>query len=266
MRINIVNYEQKYGINGILSKYAYKMADNLKDLGCDVKVSDFPDSSEINHHINYRSYIPSGQIDTLMVTHIFPGDKYDKLKESMKTARLGICYSRETEEQVKHLGNMATVLPAHDGHQRRDKIVYIPTNVYPDKCKREAIFDEIRATGFHFVIMGTGWEPMIEKTKLKVTYLGAFNYEAHVKILNGADYCLYFGMDEGSMGILDATQAGVKTIAPLQGFHHEIGIDYPFNTSKELNDIFKKLGHNPVAHLTWERYAKEHLKLWQSLK
>jgi hypothetical protein len=264
MKVNIINYEQNYGINGILSKYAVKMQEELLKLNIDVKVTGAPDNSDINHHINYRSYIPSGQIDTLMVTHIWEGDKLESLKKGMQTAKLGICFSKETEDKFKYLGPMTTVLPAHDNIPRRKKLVYIPTNVYPDNCKREQMLLDLHSD-FHFVIMGKGWESLLKDTKLEHSYIARFDYTAHHQILKRADYCLYFGLDEGSMGILDATQAGVKTIAPLQGFHHEIGIDYPFDTGEELQQVFDKLAYNPVGHLTWERYVLEHLKLWQNL-
>jgi hypothetical protein len=261
MLINLVNYEQNLGINGILSKYAQKMWEELTRLGHKVLITGLPGKADINHHINYRSYKPSGGIDTLMVTHVWEGDKLDCLKEGMKTAKLGICFSKETEDKFSYLGPMATVLPAHDNRKRRPRLVYIPTNAYPDGCKREQMLDGLLkefSEDFQFVIMGKNW-------KVPCQVIDHFDLEVHHEILKRADYCLYFGLDEGSMGILDATQAGVRTIAPLQGFHHEIGIDYPFNTQEELNEIFKKLAYNPVAHLTWERYAKEHLKLWEKL-
>jgi hypothetical protein len=263
--VNIVNYEQAIGINGILTKYATKMHEELLKMGIECQISSQPNGSSINHHINYRSYKPSGQIDTLMVTHVWEGDKMDSLRQGMKTAKLGICFSKETEDKLKHLGPMATVLPAHDNVERRKKLVYIPTNVYPDNCKREQLFANLHAPDFYFIIMGKGWESLLKDTKLEHSYIPQFDYTAHHEILKRADYCLYFGLDEGSMGILDATQAGVKTIAPLQGFHHEIGINYPFDTEEELQKIFDKLAYNPVSHLTWEKYTAEHLKLWQNL-
>ena len=262
MLINIVNYEQNHGIKGILSKYAEKLQEELLKMGHNAKITGLPGKADINHHINYRSYQPSGGIDTLMVTHIWEGDKLESLKSGMKTAKLGICFSKETEDKYKYLGKMATVLPAHDNRPRRPRLVYIPTNVYPDGCKREQmLFDLLKTVStddFQFVIMGKGW-------KAPCQVIDHFDLELHHEILKRADYCLYLGLDEGSMGILDATQAGVKTIAPLQGFHHEITIDYPFKTQKGLNDIFKDLAYNPVKHLTWQRYAEEHVKLWEKL-
>lgn len=268
MKINIVNYEEGK-FNGILSKYAYKMQEELKKLKIPVTVSSSPSKkADINHHINYRSYIPSGKIDTLMVTHIWEGDKLDKLKEALKTSELGICFSNDTKTYLESQGlkKLTAILPAHDSLPRIKKVL-IATNVYPDGCKREQMFYEllknIDKSKWHFFIMGYGWN--IDGLDANISYLDHFEAQDYPIILNNCEYSLYFGKDEGSMGILDSVNCGLKTIAPNVGFHKEIGIDYPFDTQEELNAVFKKLERNPVADLTWENYAKKHLKLWQKL-
>jgi hypothetical protein len=266
MKVHIVNYELGR-FNGILSKYANKMKEELEKLGVKVTVSDKPQKADINHHINYRSYIPSGGIDTLMVTHIWEGDKLDRLKEGLKTAT-GICFSKETETQLREKGlETTTILPAHDSLPRKPITVSITTNVYPDGCKREAMFYEllkkIDCSKFHFIIMGSGWDV---NQNANISYLDHFEPEDYLKILHMSEYNLYFGLDEGSMGVLDAKNVGLKIIAPLQGFHREIGIDYPFKTIEELVSIFNKLAENPVQDWTWENYCKKHLTLWKKLK
>ena len=105
--------------------------------------------------------------------------------------------------------------------------------------------------------MGSGW--------LNADY-PKFEHEQYLHILEACDYLLYFGLDEGAMSVLDATQVGLKTIAPLVGFHREIGIDYPFENQEELNEIFKKLAHNPVKDWSWKRYVLEHIKIWKRLR
>lgn len=269
MNIHIVNYEEPR-FNGILSKYAYRMRDELLNMSLKVTVSNQPDpKADINHHINYRSYKPSGTIDTLMVTHITTEDKMDSIKSGMKTAKKGICFSKETEDQLKNEGikKLTTILPAHDGYARRPRRIFISTNVYPDGCKREEMFYEliknIDGRKFQFYIMGSGWN--VQGLNANISYLDHFEKDDYEHLLNVCDYNLYFGLDEGSMGILDATNVGMKTIAPLTGFHKEIGIDYPFSTQLELNEVFNKLATNPVEEWTWSQYAKEHLKIWESL-
>lgn len=273
MKVNLVNYE-KYFNNGILTKYSEKLAEALKALGVEVSVSAEPDEkADVNYHINYASYQKTKTIDTLMVTHITTPEKLEILKQGMKTAKMGICMSKDTELMLRKEGlkELCTILPAHDGH-RKPKVVALLTNVYPDGCKREWMFTELVKTidkrAFVFLVMGKGWQPILEplvKEGLQVQYFNAFDYKAHMEILARADHSLYLGEDEGSMGILDSASCGLKLIAPNVGFHKEIGIDYPFSTQEELNEIFKKLSHTSVEDWTWEKYAKEHLKVWKLL-
>ena len=268
LSVHIVNYEEPR-FNGILSKYAYKMKEELEKLKVKVTVSNQPEKADINHHINYRSYKPSGGIDTLMVTHITTEDKMDSIKSGMKTAKLGICFSKETEDQLKKEGikKLTTILPAHDGYPRRPRRILISTNVYPDGCKREGMFYEllknIDLEKFHFYIIGSGWN--MDGLSANISYLPQFEKDQYEYMLNVCDYSLYFGKDEGSMGILDAKNVGMQVICPNTGFHKEIGIDMPFDTQDELEEIFKKLAINPVEGWTWESYTKQHLKLWKKL-
>lgn len=267
--IHIINYEEPR-FNGILSKYAYKMKEELEKCGVKVTVSNKPNKrATVNHHINYRSYKPSGTVDTLMVTHITTPDKMESIKKGMETAAKGICFSKETEELLKKEGlkNLCTINPAHDGLPRKIKNIAITTNVYPDGCKREHMFYDllkhIDCTQFHFYIMGSGWNTA--GLNANISYLDHFEQKDYFTILGLCDYSLYFGEDEGSMGILDATQVGLKTIAPNTGFHKELGIDYPFSTQKELEAVFQKLQSFPTKDWTWDMYAKQHLVIWNKL-
>lgn len=267
--IHIVNYEEPR-FDGILSKYAYKMKEELEKCKVKVTVSNRPDKkADVNHHINYRSYIPSGTVDTLMVTHITTEDKMASIKKGMETAAKGICFSRDTEEQLKKEGirNLTTILPAHDGIPRKIKSVLIATNVYPDGCKREQMFYEllknIDCRRFQFYVMGDGWN--FKEANANIATIDHFSKSDYDLMLNICQYALYLGEDEGSMFILDAAQVGLTTIAPNTGFHKEIGIDHPFSTQEELNTIFNKLAGNKVEDWTWDMYAKQHLVIWNKL-
>lgn len=277
LKVHLVNYEEPR-FNGILSKFAYKMKDELENIkGVKVSVSNKPDSkADINHHINYAPYQPVKGINTLMVTHIDTPHKIMSLKKGMETADMGICMSDDTKEKLIDMGfdenKLATVLPAHDGLPRRYQIVSILTNVYPDGCKRADMLTELAKeldnNQWAFRIMGSGWEPTLidlVAKGLQVDYFPIFDYYTHKKILDSSDYSLYFGMDEGSMGLLDAKNAGLKLIAPNTGFNIDIGIDYPFETQEELNEIFAKLNHNPVARWDWQSYTEQHLNIWRKL-
>lgn len=277
IHVHLVNYEMAFN-DGILSKFAHKMYDELKKYK-DVKVTmgNVPDpEADVNHHINYLPYRHSDTINTLMVTHIWEGTKLDSLKEGMETADMGICMSEDTEKQLVKWGipqeKLTTVLPAHNGRPRRFQVVSILTNVYPDGCKREGMFTELVKTidknKWAFRIMGSGWNdilvPMVAEG-LQVDYFHEFNQDMYDRILDSSDYNLYFGEDEGSMGVLDAKNAGMKIIAPNIGFNIDIGVDYKFKNQEELNKIFKKLSKNPVEGWTWKKYVDAHIKLWKKI-
>ena len=233
-------------------------------------------SADVNHHINYAPYRHSSTINTLMVTHIDTPSKIKNLKEGMKTADVGICMSPDTLHALIAKGfdkkKLTYVLPAHDCKPRRMQIVSILTNVYPDGCKREGMFTDLINTldlnKWAFRIMGSGWHdilvPLVAKG-LQVDYFAEFDKDSHQRILESSDYNLYLGVDEGSMGVLDAKNAGLKIIAPNTGFNIDVGVDYPFDTQEELNKIFKLLSINPVSDWTWAKYAKEHMNIWKKL-
>lgn len=276
--VHIVNYEEPR-FNGILSKFAYKMKDEIEKVkSVKVSVSNKPNpKADVNHHINYASYQPVKGINTLMVTHIDTPHKIMSLKKGMETTDMGICMSDDTKDKLINMGfdskKLTTVLPAHDGLPRRHQIVAILTNVYPDGCKRAEMFTELAKTldnnQWAFRIMGSGWEDILTDLVakgLQCDYFPEFNTVVHQQILESSDYCLYFGMDEGSMGLLDAKNAGLKLIAPNVGFNIDIGIDYPFETQEELNTIFAELNYNEVKDWTWAGYVAEHLKIWKFLK
>lgn len=281
MKIHIINYEQAFN-NGILSKFAHRMHDQLEKVkGIEVSIGNVPEpTADINHHINYLPYRHSGKVNTLMVTHIWEGPKLnsvrDSLDDSEDSATMGICMSKDTEKQLIAWGlnkdKLTTVLPAHDGRPRRFQIVSVLTNVYPDGCKREEMFTKLVNTldknKWAFRIMGSGWEniltPLVAQG-LQVDYFHDFELDTYNKILDSSDYNLYFGEDEGSMGLLDAKNAGLKLIAPNIGFNIDMGVDYPFKDQEELNKIFEKLSENPVEGWTWKKYVKEHIKIWKKL-
>jgi hypothetical protein len=277
MKIHLINYEQAFN-DGILSKFARKMYDELeKKKGITVTMGNVPNpQADVNHHINYAPYRHSKTINTLMVTHIDTPSKIANLRQGMKTADMGICMSDDTKNSLIKKGfdknKLTTVLPAHDGKARRFQIVSILTNVYPDGCKRAEMFTELVKTLDHnkwaFRIMGKDWKDILVPlvaNGLQVDYFAEFNEDNYQRILESSDYNLYFGEDEGSMGVLDAKNAGLKIIAPNTGFNIDVGVDYPFHTQEELNEIFKKLSINPVEGWTWKKYVKEHLKIWKKL-
>lgn len=280
MKIALINYEMAYGLDAILSKYTRMLERELIDMGHEVVVSDKPVKGFINHHINFIAYDGKREgKNTTMITHL-TGDKNRTeaqkiaiVKEQEKTAH-GICLTSKMKEKLVKAGcdekKLSVILPAHDSLPRRPRIIAIITNVYPDGRKREDMFVKMFRSlkdkkAFIFRIMGEGWKPVLEPLKRTIQVSGwdKFMVEPYLQILSTSDYLLYTG-DEDSLAqsVIDATQAGLKVIAPPQ---EDIAVEYPFRNQEELNAIFKKLQENPVKEWTWENYAKAHCKVWETL-
>jgi hypothetical protein len=287
MRVRIVSYED---VNAwILGKFARKMHEELTKLGVNVDIGNSPDpTADINHHIIYLAYDEqkSAAIDTLMITHVDDTGKFNLLQRQMKVAKAGICMSRSVMNELASLGlpadRLAFINPAHDGVMKpRKMVIGITSKVQPDGCKREGMVDElfnhISPDLFSLVIMGAGWNKIVERIRNRgftLDYYDEFNYEKYTQIVPQFDFYLYTGQDEGSMGFIDALAAGVRTIVTPQGYHLDApqGISIAFNEMDELISIFgqieadKRSLIDAVATWNWRDYAIKHLEIWQYLK
>lgn len=281
MKIHIVNYEQALGIDAILTKYARMMQRELMDLGHDVSVSAKPEKADINHHINYISYKPSGGVDTVMITHL-TGDKNHTEEEKIKIAlkclktSFGICMNEGLVRKLVANGadenKIDFVYHAHDGMIRRPRIIAMVYNVYPDGRQREDMFVKLfkslkNKKSMLFRVMGKDWTRILKplaKKGLQVQYTDQFTIDLYQQFLNTSDFLLFTG-DEDSLpqSIVDATNAGLRVIAPPQD---GIDVEFPFTNQQELNEIFAKLNENPVSEWTWENYSKQHEQIWKKLK
>ncbi|HTF21180.1 MAG TPA: hypothetical protein VK658_24055 [Chryseolinea sp.] len=287
MRVRIVSYED---INAwILGKFARRLHEELLKLGVEVDIANKIDAAaDINHHIIYLGYDEQQEhsaIDTLMVTHVDNLRKLDIVKRQLNVAKLGICMSKPTADELATAGipveKLNYINAAHDGVIVPKKYnMGITSKVQPDGCKREGMLlslcERVSPEDFRFTIMGMGWEDIIEairKRGFEVRYYNDFNYDEYVKLIPTLDYYLYFGQDEGSMGFIDALAAGVKTIVTPQGYHLDApgGITHPFNEIHELVDIFNQLAAerrsliNSVSTWTWRDYAIKHVEVWEHL-
>jgi hypothetical protein len=283
MRVRIVCYEEVDG--WILGKFAKKLNEELLKLGVNSDIAKTVDvDADINHHIIYLGYdkTKSSGNDTLMITHIDDIRKLNQLKSQLAITRMGICMSKSVVDQLIQAGlpaeKLCYVSPAHDQViSFRPYTLGITSKVQPDGCKREDMLlklsEEISPAFYNFKIMGAGWEDIIkklEKRGFQVTYYPQFIYDEYIKLVPSLDYYLYFGMDEGSMGFIDALAAGVKTIVTPQGYHldAENGIVHPFITMEELIQVFQSITKerqkliDAVATWTWRDYAIKHLELW----
>lgn len=269
----------------ILRKFAVKMQEELKRIGIEADIGKCVDfTADINHHIAYHEYEPLQDChDTLMITHIDSVNKLNLLKHQLKTAKMGICMSRDTMSQLISMGipreKLCYINPAQDGKIKPRKYVLgITHRVHEDHRKRANalldICDGISPDYFKLKIMGDGWEEIIEevcKKGFEVSYYPEFNHEIYVNLIPSLDYYLFWGFDEGSMGYLDALAAGVNTIVTPQGFHLDTrnGLTYPCRTIADFVDVLSKLEKkkrkitDAVADWTWEKYTAKHIEVWK---
>jgi hypothetical protein len=285
MRVNIVCYED---VNDwILGKISRKLCENLIALGVDAEITKKPNErSDINHHVIYYGYDGAkATTDTVMVTHIDEPWKVKKLHDQLRNAEMGICMSSSTVDQLSRQGlrrdRLCFVNLAHDGIMVPRKIaIGITSRVYPTGVKREWLVDRlgqvISPRDFVFRIMGAGWEKIVERMRqrgIEVDYWDTFNPDIYRSLMQGLDYYLYTGLDEGSMGHIDALAAGVATIVTPQGHHldAEGGITYAFTNFEELQRIFSEIAEirnariRSVESWTWPEYARKHLRIWKYL-
>lgn len=287
MRVRIVSYED---INAwILGKFARRLYEELQNLGVQVDIGNVVDkTADINHHIIYLGYNEQTNFshnDTLMVTHIDKVWKLDMLRKQLEVAKVGICMSRPTVDELVTAGlpseRLCFINAAHDGLIKPKKFnMGITSKVQPDGCKREGMLlglcENISPEDFRFTIMGMGWGDIIEVLRsngFEVKYYDDFDYNEYQTLIPSLDYYLYFGQDEGSMGFIDALAAGVKTIVTPQGYHLDApgGITHAFNELPELVGIFKGLAAerraliNSVATWTWRDYAIKHVEVWEQI-
>lgn len=277
----------------IIEKMAERLARELVLLGCEAVVSDQVEpSADIVHHMSWAfANRATAQPSTMMITHLDDHFKFMQIKATLEThVAAGICMSNDTRQQLIRHGSpatqLATIGPAHDGVLEPRRIVIgITTRLYPDGRKGEHLLAglarETDLSAFEFRIFGKGWDmviPLLEQAGAMVDYAGESDkyqddYKAIQRAVPHFDYYLYLGMDEGSLGTLDALMAGVKTIVTPQGFHLDLpdGITHAVSDIEDLKLVFADIARpvqqrrEAVAGLTWSHYAHQHLVLWQNL-
>jgi len=277
----------------IIEKMAEKLCEALCALGISAEIrSQASGESQINHFMIFHYVDPMlGTINTVSVTHVDDALKIDMIKRQIaQGVRAMICMSRMTVDQVAGHGvdraRLTYAVPAHDGDIVPRRIVIgVTSNCYSDGRKREWMLQklarDIRLDAFLFQFFGSGWGETaailqqagaaVELAEPSGDYIG--DYGAIRAAVPNFDYYLYPGLDEGSLGTLDALAAGVKTIVTLQGFHLDLphGVTHGFWDYPELRTIFEAIAADRQARLdtagklTWEGYARRHLEIWSSL-
>lgn len=285
MKINLILEEKGW----ILQKFADNVRDELRKIGVEASISDkFDSKADINHYFipnmfTYNSFMPVDNKTTFMITHVDTAFKVDQINDVMKRGAIGICMSKDTMDKLISYGIKRTricyINPAQDGCISPRKIILGFTNrIYFDGRKRDNIVldicKSIDSKYFSFKIMGAGWASIVDEMRemgFEVEYYPEFDKAKYNELILSLDYYCYFGYDEGSMGILDAISAGVKTIVTPQGYH----LDVPIPITHAVNDIYdiidvlmsieyeRKKSVNFSQKWSWHNYTLKHLEIWK---
>ncbi|MEO6323142.1 MAG: hypothetical protein ABIT01_09315, partial [Thermoanaerobaculia bacterium] len=277
----------------IIGKMGERLVQELTRAGVAATMgSDPDDSADINHWMSYGMVSRrAGRKSTVCITHIDDPYKTAHLASILGVSvDLGLCMSRDMRRALVQWGIPADrlwyVLPAHDVPAAPTRIrIAIATRLYPDGRKREALLlrlaGELDLAPFHFEIGGGGWDAVVPRLREAGATVawdpGTADYQADYRALITAmstcEYYLYLGMDEGSLGTLDALALGLKTIATPQGFHLDApaGLTEPVETYEQLLEVFSRLAAQRQERLasvrdwTWEQNALDHLLVWNAL-
>jgi glycosyltransferase involved in cell wall biosynthesis len=290
MKCNIVLDDRSHG--GIIEKMASRLSEAVRNLGisCDLSNRHSP-NADVNHFMMFHYAAGhAGTKNTMFITHVDDPLKVQILKHKLKIVDVGICMSRMAAKSLMEVGipkgSLCYITPPHDGAVRPRRIrIGITTHLYDDGRKREALIvrlaKELNLADFHFEIFGLRWQNVVKELRAGNATVnlheGTGDYQADYaelcKSIPDFDYYLYLGLDEGSLGTLDALAGGVPTIVTEQGFHLDLpgGITYPVLEYAQLRNVFEKIAMerrariNAVAALTWANYAQKHLEIWQAL-
>jgi hypothetical protein len=276
----------------IIEKMAVRLQMALRELGVEVDLLPrWSANSDINHFMHYLYADAScATKNTMFITHVDDPTKFMIIKDMIENVDMGICMSQMSVNQLVEAGIprecLCYISPAHDGLVKPRRIrIGITSNLYDDGRKRESLLAKLAAENdlseFEFEIFGQGWQRMAECLRASgasVTLRAGTNdyqgdYETILRRIPEFDYYLYTGLDEGSLGTLDALAAGIPTITTPQGFHLDVPdcITYPFVSYRELRNAFDEIAKErrrrtaSVAGLTWLEYARKHLQVWGAL-
>lgn len=291
MRIQIVLAAQNAG--WVIGKMGHRLAGALRALGCEVRIGESPDpSADINHWMSFAFADGcAGTLNTMFVTHADDPYKVRLIRERLSgPVQLALCMSPHAAAELTQFGvpgeRLWYVLPALDQVIAPRRVtIGITTRVYDDGRKREEFLlrlaRDMRLDAFRFQIFGAGWAAIAETLRQSGAEVELDagtedwqgDYARMQQAIPGFDYYLYMGMDEGSLGTLDAASAGVKTIVTAQGFHLTIpgGIDHPFVDYEEMRAVFAGLAQGlrtrqeAYAEWSWPTYALEHLRIWEAM-
>ena len=287
MRVRLIVSVENAG--WVIGKMAARLAEALNRAGAEATVASEPDdAADVNHWMSYAVVSRrAGRAATVFITHIDDPYKTAQLRHALTNfADLGLCMSRDSVRALASRGvpeeRLWYVLPAFDAPPEPKRIrIAVATRLYDDGRKRESLLlrlaSERDLSPFHFEISGSGWDAVVPRLRGAGASVhwdeGVENYRGMLEAMRTCDYYLYLGMDEGSLGTLDALALGLKTIVTPQGFHLDIdgGIDEAVESYDELRVLMDRLAHERARRMaavrgwTWEQYAAEHRMIWEAL-
>lgn len=290
MNCNIVLHPNCRG--WIIEKMALRLDGALRELGVQSAVaSAWSPTADINHFMIFH-YVEDARPgrNTMLITHVDDALKYRMIRDALGTIEVGICMSQMTLDLLVSEGvpkeQLCCILPANDKNTvPRRLVIGITSNLPPDGRKREFLLaqlaQEMDLSDFHFDVFGRGWTKTAEQLRaggatVSVTD-GTADYDGDYREIRRRiphfDFYFYMGLDEGSLGTLDALSAGVPTIITAQGFHLDIphAITHPFLDFAELKEIFLRIAQprreriQAAGALTWAEHARRHLALWTAM-
>ena len=276
----------------ILEKFADRLAEHLGRWGFDPTITDMvAPTADLNHFMMYmhgpeRRSGPA----TVLVTHVDRPHKVYELNGLLRRIDAAICLSRMTVEQLVGFGlparKLCFVVPGCDQNpEPRRTVIVIAGRLYRDLRKREDLIVKLahsmRLHNFRFEILGLGWEWVVGELRAAGAHVNHYppsgdyiaDYERILDRLRVADFYFYPGLDEGSMGLMDALAMGVPTISTPQGFHLDIpgGLTHAFWDFPQMLAIFEGLARerqdrvDSMARFSWEEYARRHAVIWRAL-
>lgn len=277
----------------IIEKMAQRVVEYAPNFNFSASIGSRPDpNADVNHWMSYAfAHEAAGTPSTVFITHVDDAYKLNYLQKALaERVDLGICMSSYAVEELSQRGlprsSLCYVLPGHDGNVAPRRItIGFTTRLYRDGRKREDLLiklaEEVNLSAFRFEIYGSGWEKVIgrlTKAGAEVAYFPGTDdyvtdYREMLAAISGFDYYAYLGLDEGSLGILDALAAGVKTIVTPQGFHVDLpaGITHRVWDYNDLKNVFLTIKEDQLARvsavrpLTWARHVELHAIIWRAL-
>jgi len=289
MRVRVVI--GRYNEGWIIGKMARRLVEHLGAAGVDATLANEPDDgADVNHWMSYGMVTRrSGRVSTMFITHLDDPYQTAHVANSLREfVDVGLCMSPDMVRALTAWGipgeSLWYVLPAHDAPPEPARIrIAITTRIYDDGRKREDLLvrlaQERDLSPFHFEIGGDGWQDVVPKLRAAGASVNwnpssadyTADYEQILESMRRCEWYLYLGLDEGSLGTLDALALGLKTIITPQGFHLDLPIHETVDAYEDVRAAFDELAAEreeriaSVRNWTWAQNAADHVLVWEAL-